>query len=127
VVSRLSFDDIPEFGQVPRPDYLLLLDDGEIVIVEETGRPEFRDLKRVIDTVVMLKEGRLSLPYHITPFRITGVVHYRRKDTTFGKHLSSQQKRLWEKYGIRLLGVSCERDLQQRLRIASRKANRWSR
>jgi len=117
VVSKLSFDDIPELAQLPRPDYLLVLDDGEVVVVEETGRPKPEDLERVIEAVVGLKRGELNLPIETTPPRITGVVHFRRRDLTFGKHLSGEQKRLRDKHGIILLGVSCDRELRQRLRV----------
>lgn len=117
MVCKLSFDELPEFGQKQRPDYILLLDDGEVIIVEETGRPEFRDVERVRTAAVMLKKGHFRLPYDTTPSAITGVVHYRHRDTTFSKYLSNLQKKLWDKHRIHLLGVSCQRELMERLRI----------
>jgi len=116
-VVKLSFDEIPEFSEAQRPDYLLLLDDGEVIIVEETGRPEFRDVKRVEDAALLLRKGELNLPHDIIPSRITGVVHFRRRDKTFGRYFSGEQKKFWDKYRVLLVAVACERELRQRLRI----------
>ena len=117
VVVKLSFDEMPEFSEAQRPDYLLLLDDGELVIVEETGRPEFRDVKRVEDTALLVRRRELNLPHDIIPSRITGVVHFRRRDKTFGRYFSGEQKKFWDRYRILLVAVACDRDLRQRLRI----------
>ena len=118
IVIKLSFDEVPEFSDVQRPDYLLLLDDGEVVIVEETGRPEFRDVKRVENATLLLRARRPNLLHGIVPSRITGVVHFRSRDKTFSRYLSGEQKKFWDKYRILLLGAACERELRQRLRIA---------
>mgnify|MGYP007013857689 CR=1 FL=1 len=117
VLRKISLDQVPELEQEQRPDYALLLDDGEVVVVEETGRPEPRDIDRVAQAALALKKGTLPLRVSKSPSAITGVVHYRRRDTVFGRHLSSLQKRFWDKHRILLLGVSCQRELEQRLRI----------
>ena len=116
VLRKVSLDQVPELEQEQRPDYVLLLDDGEVVVVEETGRPEPRDLDRLVQAVLMLKRGVLRL-HQGRASAITGVVHYRRRDTVFGRHLSNLQRTFWEKHHILLLGVFCRRELEQRLRI----------
>jgi len=117
VLRKIPLDQVPELEQEQRPDYVLLLDDGEVVVVEETGRPEPRDLDRVAQAALALKEGAFPLRVSRSPSAITGVVHYRRRDTTFGRHLSSLQKKFWDKHRILLLGVSCRHALEQRLHI----------
>ena len=118
VLRKISLDEMPELSQEQRPDYVLLLDDGEIVLIEETGRPEPKDLNRVAQAALALKEGTFPLRLSEPPSAITGVVHYRRRDTAFGRYLSSLQKKFWDRHHILLLGVSCRRDLEQRLHIA---------
>lgn len=118
VINKSSLDKLLKQGFGKRPDYLLVLDDGEIIVVEETGRPEFKDVKRVMDFATMLRKGELHLPGITVLSSITGVIHYKRRDSAFGKYLVSQQKKAWRELRIRLLGVSCNREFQQRLRIA---------
>ena len=57
------------------------------VVVEETGRPEYRDIEKIRETIAR------GVPGYANVTIIAGIVHYRRCDTMFNKMISREQKR----------------------------------
>ena len=57
------------------------------VVVEETGRPEYRDIVKVRETI------ERGLPGYGDVHVVAGVVHFRHSDAMFAKMLVAEQRR----------------------------------
>ena len=57
------------------------------VVVEETGRPEHRDIEKVRETITR------GVPSYENVRIIAGIIHYRRSDTMFNKMMHAEQRR----------------------------------
>lgn len=63
----------------PHADYIYRCG-GKAVVVEDTGRPEYRDLEKVEHSIEMIRSSNI-----IGDAVVAGVVHYKRSDTMFNK------------------------------------------
>jgi len=117
VVKRRNLDELfpPRDARTPKhPDRALLLDDGEIVIVEETGRPEIKDVQRLER---FLRDFDWKILFDREPRGKTLVLHYRRRDLKATKYLTYRSKEIRKNYGVVLYGAGCDKVLKERLRL----------
>jgi len=104
---------------LPHPDYILLLETHEVIIVEETGVPEPRDVVRMNDFLSLMRGRWGEVLSGIEPIGITVVVHFHAR--AHGGFVNSARywaRRLMREHGADLYLVACDRELRQRLRIA---------
>ena len=117
VVKRRNLDELfpPRGARTPKhPDYALLLDDGEIVIVEETSRPKIEDVERLES---FIKELNWKTLFGMEPKGKMAVLHFERRGGDATKYLTHRIKRFRRKYGVVLYGAGCDKVLRERLRL----------
>ena len=88
---RLSVDELvkgTEWASRQHADYIYILG-GKAVVVEETGRPEHRDIGKVRESIEILRAGGILGGVEV----VAGIVHYRRGDTMFNKMIASEASR----------------------------------
>ena len=114
--QRLSIDKLvkgTKWASRKHADYIYVYS-GKAVVVEDTGRPEHRDIAKVRESIEMLNSINDLLSVRV----VAGIVHYRRSDAMFVREITAeagrrppvfpancdkQLRRLIE----RLLGCSC--------------------
>ena len=66
---------------------VLYISNNRGAVVEETGRPEHRDIEKVREAIAG------GVPGYADARIIAGIIHYRRSDTMFNKMMHAEQKR----------------------------------
>jgi len=66
---------------------VLYMNNNRGVVVEETGRPEHRDIEKVRETITR------GVPGYATVRIIAGIIHYRRSDSMFNRMVLAEKKR----------------------------------
>lgn len=108
IVGRIDLDKIRALRGRKHSDYVLTLNSGIVVIVEETGRVASEDFSRIGETLKAIREGLIALEGNVKGF--VGVVHKaKRLRNVLVKAMIAEQKRL----RLRLKAVSCRRELRQ--------------
>ncbi len=114
---RMNLNGIPELVGREHADYLLLCGDI-VVIVEEAETIKHKDLKQVVSTYKLLKEGRIPGIHSIG--RAIGVLHRRRSVDPMVQKLRATQSR---QHRIPIITATCTRDLQSKInRIIHRRS-----
>ena len=112
MIKRIDLDKIAELKSVKHADYILVVNNTYIIIVEEVkGRPKLDDIEQLNNTIAylhMIHQLKTSSSGNIS---IIGVIHYyRRSDTMFNKVLTSKTKEAAQK-GIKIKAISCKKAL----------------
>ena len=116
VVKQVDLNSISALSQRQKPDFVLLLEDGEVLVVEETGRPELKGLNRLEAFLRWARRGGWGHLLAFRPELVMCVVHYRKRDLAFAR-MAEHKARALAKLGGKLKLVSCEREFKERLGV----------
>lgn len=72
---KISLDEL-QLGNVPHADYLLVKG-NEVIIIEETGTAEIRDIEKMEQTIELMRQGRIQGIGKDPPRQIKAVLHAR--------------------------------------------------
>jgi hypothetical protein len=111
VYRKVSLDEIPQLSNKKHADFLLC-NDSVIVVIEESGRPELRDIEKIKETINHVKNGDLDTYMGIigSKARIIGILHRKKGDPIISKCVISLKR----KEDMR--EISCDKNLEEFLR-----------
>ncbi|RLE55854.1 MAG: hypothetical protein DRJ40_07485 [Thermoprotei archaeon] len=126
ILRKIDLDDL--VGSVfehneKRADYLLVLSDGTIVVVEEVrGRPKPSDVINSIEgTLRKLNRALNCVEISTTLNKIICVIHFRKPHKMMPEVVLRYQRYFRAKYGVVLLEpIGCDVVLYQKLGIRTR-------
>lgn len=106
--KKINLDEVSKLHNKRHADYLLYNDDI-IIVVEETGRPEFRDLEKICETINYVKSGVLDDYIDIIQSKslIIGILHRKKGDTMVSKYIYFNRKEL----NIKV--IACNKDFDK--------------
>ena len=112
MIKRIDLDKIAELKNVKHADYILIVNNTHVIIVEEVkGRPKLDDIEQLNNTIAhlhMIHQLKTGSSGNIS---VIGVIHYyRRSDTMFNKVLTTKTKEVAQK-GIKIKAISCKKAL----------------
>jgi len=122
ILKSISLDEVPDLRGKKRADYLLLLEGGVLVVLEETSKPRLEDLDEKLPMTIEWLRRRGPANVGISPHEIRGIVavcHFRRGIGGFSKYAIPLASRFKRDYGVPLLLCKCRRwsDLLGKLRL----------
>ncbi len=81
IIKQINLDKI--FKQEKHADKAILLRNNILVLIEETGRPETRDLEKIEATITREALEQIKNALNANPRDIYAFIHFRRDDTFF--------------------------------------------
>ena len=116
ILREIDLDEVGELREVKRPDRVLVLDDGSVVVVEETGRPRPEDVEKHLSLLDALGGDWSKLIGRERPRSVTCVIHHRRGDAVFYARMRSREVlKKFRRRGARVVAVECEREFREKL------------
>jgi len=119
-VRKIELDELEALKGIKHPDVLLVLDDGAVIVVEETKRPRSEDIDKLLSLLEFLRDDWTPLLGHRKPSAITCVVHHTKSDVAFYIRIRAKDvHKAFRRHGAGVRAVRCRRlsELEQRLRI----------
>jgi len=118
VEREINLDNIATFRDTKHPDRILELDDGSVIVIEETRRPRPEDIDKLLSLLETVGGDWSSLLGYKRPTSIICVVHHTRSDTAFYIHMRSKGiHRAFQRYRARIIAVECNRELRNKSHI----------